>query len=140
LLIWVNWIYLYNYAGLLINLSGRLIDAFLALEETRRFAVAAERCHVSPSAFSQTITRLEELVGARRFDRNTRNVALTPEGEIFAQGAHRIAAEIRQSTNELRDRAALQVGRVSRRCASSTKGSSCCVRASIRWPKPARRA
>ncbi len=46
------------------NLSGRLIDAFLALEETRRFAVAAQRCHVSPSAFSQMISRLEEQVGA----------------------------------------------------------------------------
>ena len=95
------------------NLSGRLIDAFLALEETRRFAVAAQRCHVSPSAFSQMISRLEEQVGARLFDRDTRNVALTPEGEIFSQGAHRIAAEISLATNELRDRAHLNVGRVS---------------------------
>jgi DNA-binding transcriptional LysR family regulator len=53
------------------HLSGRLIDAFLALEETRRFAVAAERCHVSPSAFSQMIARLGEQVGARLFDRDT---------------------------------------------------------------------
>ena len=41
------------------NLSGREIDAFLALEETRRFAVAAKRCHLSASAFSQMISRLE---------------------------------------------------------------------------------
>lgn len=95
------------------NLSGRLIDAFLALEETRRFAVAAQRCHVSPSAFSQMISRLEEQLGARLFDRDTRNVALTPEGEIFSQGAHRIAAEISSATNELRDRAHRSVGRVS---------------------------
>lgn len=94
------------------NLSGRLIDAFLALEETRRFAVAAERCHVSPSAFSQMISRLEEQVGARLFDRDTRNVALTPEGEIFSQGAHRIAAEISLATTELRERANRRVGRV----------------------------
>jgi DNA-binding transcriptional LysR family regulator len=95
------------------NLSGRLIDAFLALEETRRFAMAAERCHVSPSAFSQMISRLEEQVGARLFDRDTRNVALTPEGEIFSQGAHRIAAEISAATNELKDRARRNIGRVS---------------------------
>lgn len=95
------------------NLSGRLIDAFLALEDTRRFAVAAERCHVSPSAFSQMISRLEEQVGARLFDRDTRNVALTPEGEVFLQGAHRIAAEINSSLTELRDRAQRHVGRVS---------------------------
>lgn len=94
------------------NLSGRLIDAFLALEETRRFAVAAQRCHVSPSAFSQMISRLEQQVGARLFDRDTRNVALTPEGEVFAQGAHRIASEIRATVDELRDRAQRHQGRI----------------------------
>lgn len=94
------------------NLSGRLIDAFLALEETRRFAVAAQRCHVSASAFSQMIGRLEEQVGARLFDRDTRNVVLTPEGEIFSQGAHRIAAEMNASMAELRDRGQRRVGRV----------------------------
>jgi len=112
----VNWIYRNDCAALLNNhlvkLSGRLIDAFLALEETRRFAVAAERCHVSPSAFSQMISRLEEQVGARLFDRDTRNVALTPEGEAFSAGAHRIAAEIAGSLAELRDRAARRTGKV----------------------------
>jgi len=95
------------------NISGRLIDAFLALEETRRFAIAAERCHVSSSAFSQMITRLEEKIGARLFDRDTRNVSLTAEGEIFSKGAHRIANEIANSIAELRDRASCSVGRVS---------------------------
>lgn len=94
------------------NLSGRLIDAFLALEETRRFSLAAQRCHVSPSAFSQMIGRLEAQVGARLFDRDTRNVALTPEGEAFSQGAHRIASEIRATVGQLRDRATRQQGRV----------------------------
>jgi len=95
------------------NLSGRLLDAFLALDETRRFAVAAERCHVSPSAFSQMISRLEAQVGARLFDRDTRHVDLTPEGEVFARGARRIAAEIRASLTELNERARHETGRVS---------------------------
>lgn len=94
------------------NLSGRLLDAFLALEETRRFSLAAERCHMSPSAFSQMIGRLEEQVGLRLFDRDTRNVALTPEGEVFSQGAHRIAAEMKATLAELRDRAERRTGRV----------------------------
>lgn len=94
------------------NLSGRLIDAFLALEETRRFSVAAERCSISPSAFSQMIARLEQQVGARLFDRTTRSVSLTPEGEAFAEGAHRIAAEIHGAVAELRDRVQRRSGRV----------------------------
>ncbi|MEJ7931643.1 LysR substrate-binding domain-containing protein [Ramlibacter sp. AN1015] len=95
------------------NLSGRLVDAFVALEETRRFARAAERCHMSPSAFSQLISRLEDQVGTRLFDRDTRNVSLTPEGEVFSQGAHRIALEMKATLDALRDRAQHRVGRVS---------------------------
>lgn len=94
------------------NLTGRAIDAFLALEETRRFVLAAKRCHVSPSTFSQMISRLEEQVGAKLFDRDTRNVSLTPEGKVFSAGAHRIAAEIRASLTELMDRASHKRGRI----------------------------
>lgn len=95
------------------KLSGRLVDAFLALAETRRFAIAAERCSVSPSALSQMIGRLEEQVGARLFDRTTRSVSLTPEGEVFLKGAQRIAAEIRSTVFELRERVQRKTGRVS---------------------------
>jgi len=94
------------------NLSGRLIDAFLALEEARRFSVAAERCHMSPSAFSQAIARLEQVVGVRLFDRDTRTVTLTAEGEVFAAGARRIAGEMQTAVDELKRRASLRAGRV----------------------------
>jgi len=94
------------------KLSGRLIDAFLALEETRHFGLAAQRCHVSPSALSQSISRLESQLGTKLFDRDTRNVSLTPEGEIFSQGASRIAAEIRSTLEDIGDRLQKKAGRV----------------------------
>ena len=59
------------------------------------------------------IARLEDQIGARLFDRDTRNVRLTPEGEVFAQGAHRIAADMKSTLNEVRDRVQRRVGRVS---------------------------
>jgi len=93
--------------------SGRLLEAFLALEETRRFNVAAQRCHVSASALSQMIGRLETQVGVKLFDRDTRNVSLTAEGELFAASARRIAAELGAAMSELKDRAAIQAGSVS---------------------------
>ncbi len=95
------------------HLSSRLIDAFLALTEARRFSVAAQRCHVSAPAFSQMISRLETIVGARLFDRDTRNVSLTPEGQLFLVGARRITNEMRASLSELQDYASLKSGRVS---------------------------
>lgn len=41
------------------DFSGRLLSAFLALVDTGQFKTAAARCHVSQSAFSQMISRLE---------------------------------------------------------------------------------
>jgi DNA-binding transcriptional LysR family regulator len=93
------------------NISGKLLDAFLALEETQRFSLAAERCHVSASAISQMISRLEENVGFKLFDRNTRHVSLTPEGEIFSIGAHRISNEMTNMVNEVKFRATKNSGR-----------------------------
>src|SRR5690606_28225709 len=95
------------------KISSQLIEAFLVLEETKRFAVAAERCHVSASAFSQMITRLENIVGARLFDRDTRNVSLTAEGEAFLAGARRIAAEMEETLRQVSERVALRSGSVS---------------------------
>lgn len=97
----------------LMRLSTVQIDAFLTLAEVLQFSGAAERCHVSTSALSQIIGRLEDEVGAKLFDRSTRQVALTPEGEAFLVGARRIAHEIESVTNELRDRVAGRSGHVS---------------------------
>lgn len=94
------------------NLSGRLIDAFLELQTTGSFTVAAQRCHVTPSALSQMIGRLEEQVGVRLFDRTTRKAVLTPEGEVFARGAAKVAAEMAAVLAELRDRADRSSGHV----------------------------
>lgn len=96
----------------MINFSGRLLNAFLALDECRHFTLAAQRCHVSQSAFSQMISRLERDAGARLFDRDTRNVSLTPEGELFAASARRLAADIDGAFANLRDHAERRKGKV----------------------------
>jgi DNA-binding transcriptional LysR family regulator len=95
-----------------LNFSTRHLEAFLALAETRHFTRAAERCHLSQSAFSQLIRRLEDAAGARLFDRDTRNVSLTPEGERFAESARRLAAEVEAAFADLRDHVARRKGRV----------------------------
>jgi DNA-binding transcriptional LysR family regulator len=95
-----------------INLSARDFDAFIALADCRHFTRAAERCHLSQSAFSQLIRRIEQAAGARLFERSTRHVTLTPEGEVFAEQARRIAAEIRTAVSDLREHAAVRKGRI----------------------------
>lgn len=47
------------------------------------------------------IARLEEQLGVRLFDRDTRSVELTPAGERFRDGARRVLAEIKQTRRDL---------------------------------------
>lgn len=95
-----------------INLSTRDLDAFLALAQAQHFTRAAERCHLSQSAFSQKIARIERTAGVALFERSTRQVTLTPEGEVFAQEARRIRQDLQDAVMQLQDLAHRRVGSV----------------------------
>ena len=95
-----------------INISFKLLKAFLTLSEQKNFTRAAEHCHVSQSTFSGMIQRLETELGARLFDRNTRNVILTPEGELFAVAARQLVDDIQWTFSDLSDYVAKKKGRV----------------------------
>jgi len=62
------------------DLNLRDIRAFIAVAQTGSFTQAAGRLHLSQPALTVQIRRLEETLGLRLFDRNSRNVALTPTG------------------------------------------------------------
>ncbi|CAB4047505.1 LysR family transcriptional regulator [Paraburkholderia phenoliruptrix] len=62
------------------DLNLRDIRAFIAVAQTGSFTQAAARLHLSQPALTVQIRRLEETLGLRLFDRNSRNVALTPTG------------------------------------------------------------
>lgn len=93
-------------------MTVKQIRAFLAVAQSLSFAVACERLHLSQSALSLTIKALEEGLGGRLFSRNTRNVALTPEGEALVPLARRLIADWENAEDELRQRFSLQRGRV----------------------------
>ncbi|QPF72996.1 LysR family transcriptional regulator [Roseateles sp. DAIF2] len=67
-----------------------LLQAFLAVHQANGFTRAAERLHLSQSAISHQIRRLEELVGRPLFHRTTRRLNLTADGEDFLRLAQRI--------------------------------------------------
>ena len=93
-----------------INISVRDIEAFLALAQTQHFTRAAERCHLSQSAFSQKIARIEQAAGVALFGRSTRNVTLTPEGEVFAEEVRRIQQDLQHAVSHLHDLATRRIG------------------------------
>jgi DNA-binding transcriptional LysR family regulator len=94
------------------NLSSRDLRAVIALIEERNFTRAAERMHLSQSAFSALIQGVEESLGARLFERNTRNVTLTPEGRLFEEPARRVLADFDGMVADFRDHAQRRRGRV----------------------------
>ena len=63
-----------------INLTLRQLEVFIALARTLSFSEASKAIPLSQPALSAAIHKLEETLGARLFDRDTRNVALTPVG------------------------------------------------------------
>lgn len=95
------------------NLSSRDLRAFLTLAEQRNFTRAAAACHLSQPAFSALIQTLEGQVGVRLFDRSTRHVALTAEGEEFERSARRVLDEMEHALAGLRERASRARGRAS---------------------------
>ncbi|WP_420473803.1 LysR family transcriptional regulator [Noviherbaspirillum sp. ST9] len=95
------------------NISTRLLHAFVALAELKHFTRAAERCHTSQSALSVMIKKLEGMLGTTLFERDTRKVTLTPEGELFAEAATALIAEIEAAFDDMSEYVALRRGRVS---------------------------
>lgn len=61
----------------------RQMEYFQAVVENHSFSEAAERCHVSQSAISQQIARLEDELGLSLLQRHNRTFRLTPAGEHF---------------------------------------------------------
>ena len=69
-----------------------LLRSFLAVAETLSFTLAAKRRGFGQSTISQHISRLEHAVGRPLLLRNTKTVALTPDGEDMAEFARDILA------------------------------------------------
>lgn len=76
------------------RLDGRLLLAFYVLAQELHFARAAARLHMTQPPFSQSIKKLEEIVGVSLFERSTRSVRLTPAGLRMYEHAAKICVDM----------------------------------------------
>ena len=97
---------------MLMNVTLRQLQAFRQVAEQASFSKAAERIGLSQPALSATIRKLEETLGVRVFDRTTRQVLLTPEGEELLRLATRMVDEFEIVAGDLQDYLARRRGRV----------------------------
>ncbi|GAB4362990.1 MAG: LysR substrate-binding domain-containing protein [Oricola sp.] len=73
-------------------LDADLLRTFVAIVETGSFSKAARRVFRTPSAVSMQVKKMEDLLGATVFERDSRSVTLTGGGEVLLSYARRILA------------------------------------------------
>jgi DNA-binding transcriptional LysR family regulator len=70
-----------------VDLDTALLRSFVTTAEENHFGRAAGRLFITQQALSKRIARLEEIIGARLFERTNRRVELTAAGQRFLRPA-----------------------------------------------------
>src|ERR1700740_3370855 len=79
------------------------IAMFAKVAEERSFAAAARTIGVSVATVSRAVTRLEERLGGRLFNRTSRRLALTDYGRTLAARASKIYVDAEQAEDFARE-------------------------------------
>lgn len=77
------------------------LPAFVAVAEGGSFAAAAEKLHLTRSAVSKIVSRLEARLGVMLFMRTTRSLSLTDEGALYYEHCRQALANIQAAENQL---------------------------------------
>ncbi len=89
-------------------MNFRDLEYLVAVAELGHFGKAAERCHVSQSALSLQLQKLEAELGVQLIERTSRRVVVSPSGRPLVERARSIL----QARQELLDDAAVEIGKM----------------------------
>ncbi|AMH43090.1 MAG: LysR family transcriptional regulator [Pseudomonadota bacterium] len=97
------------------------VDAFIAVVEAGGFSAAARRTGDSQSAVSKAVGALEKRLGVMLFNRSTRSVTLTDQGQRYYDRTKPLIEEMDEADSELKS-STLNVSGLIRIATSSTFG------------------
>lgn len=83
------------------------LEYFITIAETLHLTRAAEKMNISEPAMSKAISKLEDEIGYRLFDRRGRNIYLNTNGELFLTYAQTAVKTIYDGINKLNEQNAL---------------------------------
>ncbi|MGH3349110.1 MAG: LysR family transcriptional regulator [Nocardioides sp.] len=106
-----------------IDLTLRHLRVALAVADAGGYTPAARELHVAQSSLSRTVQEIEQRIGVPLFDRTTRRVRPTLEGEEFLATARRLVAEFDTALNHFEGYLAGTRGAVSVAALPSLAGS-----------------
>jgi DNA-binding transcriptional LysR family regulator len=86
------------------------LDAFVAAADEASFSAGARRLGLTPAAVSKNVARLEAGLGVRLFQRSTRSLSLTAEGETLLRQVRLPWTEIGTALDGLRQGAGKPAG------------------------------
>lgn len=106
-----------------IDLTLRHLRVVIAVADAGGYTPAARELHVAQSSLSRTVQEVEQRIGVPLFERTTRRVRPTLEGEEFLATARRLVAEFDTALNHFEGYLAGTRGAVSVAALPSLAGS-----------------
>ena len=105
------------------DLGVRELEAFVTLAQMCRYTLASASLGMTQSTLSKKIKELEFKLQVRLFDRTTRQVTLTPEGQKFLEHARHLLDQIQRSLEDVREQASGRRGRLTLACGPHMAGN-----------------
>ena len=92
------------------------VQAFVAIADKGSFQNAADSLHVTQTAITQRLRKLEDFLGVMLVERTTRSIALSLIGRDFLPQARRLLEELGDALLEIRETGKAERGDVSIAC------------------------
>src|SRR5690349_2441616 len=104
---------------MVISLTLRQLEAFVAVAENGSYTKAARFLRMSQPGLTANILRLEDHLGVRLFDRTTRSVELTSAGADLLHPIRRLLEDLSQTISDMQGLSDRRRGRVVFACLPS---------------------